>query len=116
MPTYEYLCDACGHDYEIVQKMSEDSLKTCPVCGKDKLHRVINATAFHLKGSGWYKTDYASSGSSTGSSTSSSSGTSSGVGDTSTSPTSKDDKTSGEASSIVATSSTSSGSDTTSTK
>ena len=63
MPTYEYLCSACGHSYEIVQKMSEDSLKTCPKCNKDSLRRVINATAFHLKGSGWYKTDYAPSGS-----------------------------------------------------
>ena len=73
MPTYEYLCDACGHNYEIVQKISEDSLTTCPSCCQDSLKRVINATNFVLKGTGWYKTDYASS-SSSGSSSSSSSG------------------------------------------
>ena len=72
MPTYEYLCQDCEHNFEQVQKITEDSLKTCPKCGKDTLRRVMNATAFHLKGSGWYKTDYAS-GSSGGSSSSSSS-------------------------------------------
>jgi len=72
MPTYEYLCDACGHNYEIVQKISEDSLKTCPTCGKEALKRIINASAFHLKGSGWYKTDYAPLGTGTGTPSSSS--------------------------------------------
>ncbi len=66
MPTYEYLCEKCQHNFEISQKMSEDSLKKCPTCGEDSLRRVINATAFHLKGSGWYKTDYASSSTSGG--------------------------------------------------
>lgn len=64
MPTYEYLCSACQHNFEQVQKISEDSLTECPACGKNELKRIINATAFHLKGSGWYKTDYASNNSS----------------------------------------------------
>jgi putative FmdB family regulatory protein len=72
MPTYEYLCSSCGHNYEIVQKISEDSLKTCPSCGKDELKRIIGASNFHLKGSGWYKTDYASSGSANSASSSNS--------------------------------------------
>jgi putative FmdB family regulatory protein len=74
MPTYEYLCGACGYNYEQVQKITENSLTICPKCGSDSLRRVINASAFHLKGSGWYKTDYASStnSSSTSSATSSS--------------------------------------------
>lgn len=74
MPTYEYLCSACGHNFEQVQKISEDALKDCPQCGKSELKRLVNAAAFHLKGSGWYKTDYASGSSS---STSSSKSTSS---------------------------------------
>ena len=63
MPTYEYQCFACGHVFEAVQRMSDEALKTCPECHKDELKRLISATAFHLKGTGWYKTDYGSSGS-----------------------------------------------------
>lgn len=64
MPTYEYLCLACDKHFEAVQRITEDAIKTCPSCGEDKAKRQISQTAFHLKGSGWYKTDYASSGSS----------------------------------------------------
>lgn len=63
MPTYEYDCAACGHRFEENQKITADSLTDCPACGEPKLRRLISATAFHLKGSGWYKTDYGSSGS-----------------------------------------------------
>lgn len=73
MPTYEYLCGSCGHNFEQVQKISEDALVTCPQCGKNELKRLVNAAAFHLKGGGWYKTDYASSSSSSQASSSSSS-------------------------------------------
>ena len=65
MPTYEYLCEKCGN-FDFVQKITEDALKTCPTCG-GSVKRLISATAFHLKGSGWYKTDYGSSGSRGGS-------------------------------------------------
>ena len=61
MPTYEYQCFACGHAFEAVQRMSDEALKTCPVCNKDEVKRLISATAFHLKGTGWYKTDYSKS-------------------------------------------------------
>lgn len=77
MPTYEYLCGSCEHNFEQVQKITEDALKKCPKCGKDELKRLVNAAAFHLKGSGWYKTDYASGSSGASSSSKSSSSVSS---------------------------------------
>ena len=61
MPTYRYECDECGHSEEVVQKITADPLDRCPACGSATYHRVIFATGFILKGSGWYKTDYASS-------------------------------------------------------
>jgi putative FmdB family regulatory protein len=60
MPTYEYHCNACDHEFETQQKMSEAPLKKCPECGKLKLEKLISATAFHLKGGGWYKDLYSS--------------------------------------------------------
>ena len=68
MPTYEYKCDSCGHEFEAVQKITEKPLTECPNCKKNEAKRLISATAFHLKGSGWYKTDYASGKSSSGTS------------------------------------------------
>lgn len=64
MPTYEYQCSACGYEFEEFQKISDAPLETCPKCQQNSAKRIISATAFHLKGSGWYKTDYASSSSS----------------------------------------------------
>ena len=78
MPTYEYQCSACGNRFELIQKITEDPIKTCPKCGEEKAQRLISATAFHLKGSGWYKTDYSSSGSGGSSSGSNSSANQSG--------------------------------------
>jgi len=62
MPTYAYLCAACGHKLEAVQKMSEDALKDCPQCSKPELVRQISAVGFALKGSGWYVTDFRDKG------------------------------------------------------
>lgn len=59
MPIYEYQCGACGHQFDKLQKFSDAPLTQCPECGKDTLEKLISAAAFHLKGSGWYKTDYA---------------------------------------------------------
>ena len=59
MPIYEYHCAGCGKDLEISQKMSDPVKKKCPECG-GKLEKQISASGFQLKGSGWYKTDYAS--------------------------------------------------------
>ena len=59
MPTYEYRCNNCGNELEIVQKMSDDSLTICPKCEKESFERVITGEGgFVLKGSGFYKTDY----------------------------------------------------------
>lgn len=61
MPTYEYQCDACEHNFDEFQAMSEEPLKKCPKCGKKKLRRVFGAGAAILfKGSGFYETDYRS--------------------------------------------------------
>ena len=58
MPLREYQCDACGHRFEVIQKMSDPPLDACPKCG-GVVRKLQSAPAFHLKGSGWYATDYA---------------------------------------------------------
>lgn len=61
MPTYEYQCDACDHNFDEFQSFSEKPLKKCPKCGKSKLRRVFGTGAAILfKGSGFYQTDYRS--------------------------------------------------------
>ena len=61
MPTYDYVCDGCGHAFELFQSMTDPVKKTCPKCGKKKLRRLIGAGgAIVFKGSGFYKTDYRS--------------------------------------------------------
>jgi len=61
MPTYEYACDGCGHQFEHFQSITARPLKKCPVCGERKLHRLIGAGGGVLfKGSGFYQTDYRS--------------------------------------------------------
>jgi len=62
MPTYEYLCRHCGHRFEAWQKMTDDPLTVCPKCG-DAIHRVLYPAGIVLKGSGFYRTEYGSSGS-----------------------------------------------------
>ncbi len=58
MPIYEYECEACGKVVEKWQKITESPLTTCEECG-GRLHKLISMSSFHLKGSGWYVTDYA---------------------------------------------------------
>src|SRR6185503_13878296 len=61
MPTYDYICRACGHEFELFQQMSDPVKRTCPECGKPKLERLIGAGAGVLfKGGGFYETDYRS--------------------------------------------------------
>jgi putative FmdB family regulatory protein len=62
MPIYEYRCGACGHKLETLQKLSDSPLTDCPVCGKARLSKLVSAAGFQLKGSGWYATDFKSSG------------------------------------------------------
>ena len=58
MPIYEYECDACGKITEAMQKFSDPPLSECRYC-HSRVHKLISASTFHLKGSGWYVTDYA---------------------------------------------------------
>ncbi|GIW43996.1 MAG: hypothetical protein KatS3mg077_1278 [Candidatus Binatia bacterium] len=60
MPIYEYLCPKCG-EFEVTQRITEDPLKRCPTC-RSKVQKLISASSFQLKGSGWYLTDYARAG------------------------------------------------------
>jgi len=87
MPIYEYACPDCGHQFENIQKISDPLLTDCPECGADNLRKLVSATSFHLKGSGWYKDHYglkstpdASEGTSASASDSSDSSGSSGSG------------------------------------
>jgi len=54
MPTYEYLCKACGHEFEREQRITDGPVKTCPACKKRRVERLISQTSFVLKGGGWY--------------------------------------------------------------
>ena len=58
MPIYEYRCTSCGHEKELLQKLSDPPLTECPACGKSTLEKLVSAAGFHLKGSGWYATDF----------------------------------------------------------
>jgi putative FmdB family regulatory protein len=58
MPLYEYLCEACGRKTELLQRFDDPPLTNCPQCG-GTVKKQFSAPAFHLKGSGWYATDYA---------------------------------------------------------
>jgi putative FmdB family regulatory protein len=61
MPTYDYVCDACDHKFELFQSITAEPEKKCPECGKKKLRRLIGAgAAIVFKGSGFYQTDYRS--------------------------------------------------------
>jgi putative FmdB family regulatory protein len=60
MPIYEYECSACGHAFDVLQKVSDAPLRKCPECGKPKLKKLISAPSFRLKGGGWYETDFKS--------------------------------------------------------
>ena len=58
MPIYEYKCEHCSYQFEILQKMSDEPAKFCPECGKEGLRKMVSAAAFKLKGTGWYETDF----------------------------------------------------------
>jgi len=60
MPTYDYACKACGHEFEREQRITEPPVKTCPKCRKRQVQRLISPTAFVLKGGGWYSDLYSS--------------------------------------------------------
>ena len=58
MPIYAYECGACGASHDVLQKMSEGRKRKCPSCGELRLRKLVTAAAFHLKGTGWYVTDF----------------------------------------------------------
>ena len=107
MPIYEFQCDACGHKFEKLRKISDEPLRDCPACHEPKLSKLVSAAAFRLKGDGWYETDFktgkkkniigapGASDSSSNSSSDSSSGSSSSKSDS----TSKSDSSSSGAAS-----------------
>ncbi len=61
MPTYDYICEACDHEFEMFQRITEDPIEKCPECNKKKLRRLFGTgAAVVFKGSGFYQTDYRS--------------------------------------------------------
>jgi len=58
MPIYAYKCSACGHEKDVLQKMSDAPISTCPACGQEAFGKQLTAAGFQLKGSGWYATDF----------------------------------------------------------
>ena len=62
MPLYEYQCDACAHRFEVIQKFSDSPVDVCPKCG-GAVKKLLSSPAIQFKGTGWYITDYARSGS-----------------------------------------------------
>jgi len=58
MPIYEFQCQSCGNEVEVLQKISDDPLTECGVCGKPDMIKMVSAAAFRLSGSGWYETDF----------------------------------------------------------
>lgn len=62
MPIYEFQCNACGHRFDRLQKLSDPDPSTCPSCGAPQVQRQISAPQFRLSGGGWYETDFKKDG------------------------------------------------------
>ena len=62
MPIYAFQCDACGHEFDRLQKMSDPDPETCAECGAPKIRRQLTAPSFRLSGSGWYETHFKKDG------------------------------------------------------
>jgi putative FmdB family regulatory protein len=62
MPIYEFQCQACGHRFDRLQKMSDPDPANCPSCGEPRVGRMLSAPQFRLAGSGWYETDFKKDG------------------------------------------------------
>lgn len=58
MPIYEYRCQSCEHQFEKLQRISDDALHECPACSQPALKKLVSAAGFRLKGGGWYETDF----------------------------------------------------------
>ncbi len=62
MPIYAYRCSSCGHEQDVLQKISDAPLTVCPACGQSTYVKQVTAAGFQLKGSGWYVTDFRNNG------------------------------------------------------
>lgn len=62
MPIYDFECSHCGHAAELMRKISEASITTCPQCGQERFAKKVSAPSFQLNGSGWYATDFKNNG------------------------------------------------------
>lgn len=58
MPIYEYQCTSCHHQFDLLQKISDEPTKQCPACHEDSARKLVSAAGFQLKGTGWYATDF----------------------------------------------------------
>jgi len=94
MPIYEYRCLDCGHQFELMQKFSDPPAETCTSCS-GTVQKLISRSAFHLKGSGWYVTDYGRNGNANGNAT--------GKNDSESSTESSDKKSTNESSGSAST-------------
>lgn len=99
MPIYEYRCPDCGHEFEIMQRMSDDPVRVCPECSAENVSKLISRTSFVLKGGGWYKDHYGLKGGGSGSAAAEGAGASTSDAPASTSSTSSSDASSGSSSS-----------------
>lgn len=79
MPIYAYKCESCGHAKDVLQKVSDEPLTTCPACGAATFRKQLTAAGFQLKGTGWYVTDFRNGGGAT-SSTAAGAGTAAAAG------------------------------------
>ncbi|MGI8309952.1 FmdB family zinc ribbon protein [Saccharopolyspora hattusasensis] len=102
MPTYQYACTECDHQFETVQSFSEDSLTECPKC-TGRLRKLFNAVGIVFKGSGFYRTDNRSANSSASSTSSGSSSSNSSSSSSSNSSSSSSESSSSSSSSSSST-------------
>tara|TARA_B100000945_G_scaffold316803_1_gene318421 strand:+ start:7284 stop:7574 length:291 start_codon:yes stop_codon:yes gene_type:complete len=58
MPIYEYKCLKCGHQFEVIQRFSDNPIEKCPSCENNEVKKLVSAPSFRLKGGGWYETDF----------------------------------------------------------
>ena len=58
MPIYEYKCLICEHQFEVIQRLSDNPVECCPLCNKKSVKKLVSAPSFRLKGGGWYETDF----------------------------------------------------------
>ena len=58
MPIYEYKCSKCEHQFEVIQRFSDNPIQICPECNKKSVQKLVSAPSFRLKGGGWYETDF----------------------------------------------------------